>query len=337
MLKKTLNKITQNKDLTRQEAADLIDCMSAGEANPAQIGAFLAAIKTKGETIEEITGFAQGMREKALKINTDGIEIIVDSCGTGGDGTDTFNISTAAAIVAAACGLNVAKHSNYKITGNCGSSNVLEALNIPLLKDPAEVEASLRENSIAFIHAPYFHSSTKNVNTVRKELGIRTIFNFLGPLTNPVNLAGQVIGVSSPVMLNKIAHVLKNLGCKRAMVVAGIDPVLDEISVCGPTQVAKLEEGEIKGLTIWPKNFGIDLAGIDEIKGGGPEVNAGIIRAIFSNEIKGAKLDIVLLNSAAVLWAGQKVSTLEEGVQTARKAIEEGKVLEKLNSIADRQ
>ncbi|OGI00544.1 MAG: anthranilate phosphoribosyltransferase [Candidatus Melainabacteria bacterium GWF2_37_15] len=330
MLTSALNKIIRNQDLTRKEASNLIDYMSTGQADPAQIAAFLTAIKAKGETVEEITGFAMRMRELAVKINTSGIKTIADSCGTGGDGANTFNISTAAAIVAAACGVTVAKHSNASITSKCGSSNVIEALGIPLLRDPKQVENSLKQHSIAFIHAPYFHKSTFYVNEVRKKLGIRTIFNFLGPLTNPAKPTGQVIGVSDPTMLPKIAQVLHNLGCRRAMVVCGVEPILDEISICGPTRIYRLENEEIDDFEIKPADFGLKTVALEDIAGSTPDINAGIIKDIFSGKIKGPKLDILALNSAAVLWAGEKAANIEEGLHLATQAIENGKALDKL-------
>ncbi len=333
MLTHVLNKITQKQDLTEQEARELIHYISSGKAKPTQIASFLAAIKTKGECVEEITGFALGMREKAAAINTDGMETIVDSCGTGGDGTNTFNISTASAIVAAAAGLNVVKHSNFSITSKCGSSNVLEALEIPLLKQPKDVEKYLKIHSIAFIHAPYFHKSTFYVNEVRKELGIRTIFNFLGPLTNPANPTGQVIGVSNPEMLPKICETLKNLGCKKALTVCGIDPVMDEISICGKTLIYELNNEKIRNFEVKPEDFGFNTACLEDIKGDSPEFNAGIIENIFSGKQKNAKLEILLLNSAAVLWVGNKVSTFEEGICLAAEVISSGKAMRKLTSL----
>ena len=330
MLTRALNKITQNQDLSREEASNLIDHMSTGQADPAQIAAFLTALKNKGETIEEMTGFAMKMRELAVKINTSGIRTIVDSCGTGGDGANTFNISTAAAIVAAACGVTVAKHSNAGITSKCGSSNVIETLGIPLLREPQQVENSLKQHSIAFIHAPYFHKSTFYVNEVRKKLGIRTIFNFLGPLTNPAKPTDQIIGVSDPTMLSRIAQVLHNLGCKRGMVVCGLNPVLDEISICGPTRIYKLENKEIIDFEINPSNFNMKQANIEDISGSTPNINARIIKDIFSGKIKGPKLDILLLNCAAVLWTGEAVSSLEEGIHLAMQAIENKNALNKL-------
>jgi len=334
MLTAALDKLTQKQDLTREEAAELIEIMGSGKANLAQIAAILTALKTKGETIEEITGFAQRMRDKAIKINTDGLEAVTDSCGTGGDGTNTFNISTASAIIAAACGVNMAKHSNYRITGKCGSSNVLEALGIPVYEKPEAVRNSLKQHSIGFIHAPYFHKSTFHVNVVRKELGIRTVFNFLGPLTNPALPAGQVIGVSNPAMQPVIAQVLHNLGCKKAMVVCGVDPLIDEISICGTTRIYRLENGAIDNFEINPADFGMETASLKEIEGGDSDFNARIIRDIFSGKTQGPKLDVLLLNTSAVLWAGNKAQNLHEGVEIARNAVESGKAAEKLKNLS---
>lgn len=334
MLSKSLQKITQKQNLTEQEACELIHFISTGEANPFQIAAFLSALKTKGETIEEITGFAKGMREKANHIDTNSIKPIVDSCGTGGDGINSFNISTASAIVAAACGLNVAKHTNVGFTSRCGGSNVLQALGIPLLKTPEEVKNSLNKNSIAFIHAPYFHKSAFHVNHVRKELGIRTVFNFLGPLTNPASPTGQVVGVSNPEMLPKIIQVLKNLGCKKAMTVCGTDPVMDEISICGKTLVYELDNGNITNYEISPADFGYKIGSVQDIAGGSPEINAKLIKDLFSGKTEGAKLEILLLNTAAVLWSGGKVSSLQEGVGLSAKIIKNGDALKKLQELS---
>lgn len=333
MLIDALNKINQKKDLSEEEAYNLIHYISAGEANSFQIAALLSSLKTKGESVSEITGFAKGMREKAVNVNLDNIETIVDSCGTGGDCVNTFNISTASAIVAAAAGIKVAKHTNFGFTSKCGGSNVLEALGITLLKSPDDLNYSLKKHSIGFIHAPYFHKSAYYVNQVRKELGVRTVFNCLGPLTNPANPTGQVIGVSEPELQPKIIFALKNLGCKKAMVVCGIAPVMDEISICGKTSIYELDNDKIKNYEIKPTDFGFKTATIEEIEGGNPEVNAKIIEDLFSGSLKGPKLDILLLNTAAVLWAGSHVSTLIDGADKAMKVINEGKAHHLLNEL----
>ncbi len=333
MLIKALNKIMQNQNLSEQESFDLVNYLSSGDANPAQIAAFLSAIKTKGETVEELTGFAKGMLGNAVKIELPDGEMVVDSCGTGGDGADTFNISTASAIVAAASGLKIAKHSNAGFSSKCGSSTVLEALGIPLLQTPEQVENSLKTHSIAFIHAPYFHKSTYHVYQIRKELGIRTVFNFLGPLTNPARPKGQVIGVSTPDMQPIMAGTLKNLGCKRALIVCGVDPVMDEISLCGKTLVYELNDGEISNYEVHPEDYGLQRASLEDIEGGLPDDNAKIIEDIFAGKLKGAKLDILKFNSAGVLLAGNKVKTIEEGVKLSAELITSGQALQKLKEL----
>ncbi|OGI26369.1 MAG: anthranilate phosphoribosyltransferase [Candidatus Melainabacteria bacterium RIFOXYA12_FULL_32_12] len=333
MLKTSLKKVVDGKNLTIQEAGDLIDFISEGNALPAQIAAFLTALKMKGETPEEITGFALKMRELVPEINLNGIDMIVDSCGTGGDSANTFNISTASAIVASSSGLHVAKHSNFGFTSKCGSSNVLDALGISLVDTPDSVSDNLKNNNIAFIHAPYFHKCTAQVNDVRKDLGIRTVFNFLGPLTNPTRPTGQVLGVACPKLCPKIAETLKNLGCKKALVVNAQNPAMDEISICGKTLIYKLENGKIESFEIHPEDFGLKIANLKDISGGTPEVNARIIEDIFEGKITDAKLDILLLNSAALLLVGNKTNSLEEGIKSAQDLINSGRTLEKLQEL----
>lgn len=333
MLKKLLEKIDTGKDLSTEEASLAIEIMASGEALPSQIAAFLIALKMKGETVDEITGFALKMREMALKIDVDGLYPLVDSCGTGGDCTNTFNISTASAILASTAGLNVVKHSNSGFTSKCGSSNVLEALGISLVKTPKEVEGWIKRHNIAFIHAPYFHRSTQHVNPVRKELGVRTIFNFLGPLTNPAKPSGQVLGVSSPDMAVKIAEVLRNLGCEKALVVTGLNPVMDEISVCSETVINRLEEGYITKFTVTPEELGLDKASVTDLQGDTPEYNACIIEGIFKREITDSKLDAVLINTAAILWAGNMCEDLKSGINYAKKLILTDRAFQKLDEL----
>ncbi len=333
MLNKYISKIKKGKNLTVEEAGELIDLMSTGETLPTQIADLLISLNHKKESVEELYGFAKKMREKALKINLNINEAIVDSCGTGGDKTNTFNISTAAAIISSAAEIKVAKHSNYGFTSKSGSSNVLQALEIKLLLTPEEVKQSLQRNNIAFIHAPYFHKCTAHVNAVRKKLGIRTIFNLLGPLTNPAFPTGQIIGVPRKELCPKIAEALKNLGCKKALVVSGQNPTIDEISICGKTFVSRLNNGIIDNFEIQPEDFGIKQTKLENIQGDTPEYNAKIIENIFEGKITDAKRDIVLLNSAALLWVGNVVNSLEEGLKTTSEIIESGKAINKLNSL----
>ncbi len=328
-----INKLLDHKNLTLEESKSVIDIIATQDIPDVQIAAFLSLLKYKGETIEEISGLAQGLREKAEKINISNDKTIVDSCGTGGDQANTFNISTASSIVAAAAGIYVAKHSNFSLTSKCGSSNVLQALDIPLSQTAKEVQNDFENKNIAFIHAPYFHKATSRVHPVRKSLGFRTIFNFLGPLTNPTSPSGQVLGVSDPGMCSKMIEVLKILGCKKALVVNSKNPIMDEISICGKTDVYKLENNNIEKFEIHPEDFGIKPATLEKISGGTPDENAQIIKDIFSSKLKGPKRDILLLNAAALLWVGEKAPSLQEGVLMVYNLIENGVVCNKLQDI----
>lgn len=330
MIKEYIKKISEFKDLSAEECFEIVDYLAEDSATPAQIGAFLTALKLKGETAEEIFGFAKRMRELAVQIDLQD-EILVDSCGTGGDCTNSFNISTASAVVAASCGLKVSKHSNFSQTSLCGSSNVLQSLRINLAKTSLEAVEELQKNNITFLHAPYFHKSTAHVNPVRKELGIRTVFNYLGPLTNPTAPYGQVVGVSSKDLCPKIVEALKYLGCKKSMVVCGENPIIDEISICGKTLVYKLENNNIESFSIHPGDFEIKQAKIEDLAGGTPDENAKIIKDIFSGKITGAKLDAVAINVAAILWSGNFANSLEHGLKIAYEQINKQKALSQLD------
>jgi len=325
-----LKKLRQGENLTSKDTSELIELTSTGKILPAQIEELLLLFNQKEITPEELFGFAAKMREKALKINTVGIKNIVDSCGTGGDKTNTFNISTAAAILASAGGAVVAKHSNFGFTSKCGSSNVVQSLGIELSQSPEKAEESLRKHNIAFIHAPYFHKATFYVNEVRKKLGIRTIFNLLGPLSNPTCPTGQIIGVPDKNLCPKMAKTLQLLGCEKALVVSGISPVMDEISVCSETFFSKLEKGNIENFTIHPSDFGLKQAKISDLQGGTPQENAKIIQEIFALKINNSKTDAVLINSAALLWAGNLANSLEEALKTSKDVLWGGKALEKI-------
>lgn len=333
MIKETIKKLAEKKNLSFEESRNLIDFIGEGYSTPAQIAAFLTTLKLKGETIEEISGFASRMREKALEINTADFDHVVDSCGTGGDGTNTFNISTASAILAAAAGVFVAKHSNFGMTSKCGSSSVIQALGINLVETPEQVEQSLKKYNIGFIHAPYFHKCTSFVNNVRKDIGIRTVFNFLGPLTNPAKPDGQILGVSLPELCPKMIEVLKNLGCKRALVVNGINPNMDEISICGNTSIYRLENENIDKFEINPSDFGIKTASLSNIAGDTPDINAQIIIDIFSGRIQGAKKDVLVLNAGALIWAGFKADSLEQGIKLAEETLNSGLAYKKLKEL----
>lgn len=333
MIKDILKKLADKKDLDLHEAGLIVDIFAQGEATPSQIATFLTALKMKGETVEEMTGFAQRMRELALHVDTSGLGHVTDSCGTGGDHSNTFNISTASAILASSAGACVAKHSNYGFTSMSGSSNVLEALGISLCADPNTARLQLKEKGLAFLHAPHFHNSTRHVGPVRKEIGIRTVYNFLGPLTNPALPKGQVIGVSNGKMAEKIVQVAKNLGLERAIIAFAENPLLDELSVCGNTTVYTLKNGTVKKTEVTPEDFGIQPANLSDIEGGSSEENARIINGIFDGSIIGPKADAVALNAAAILWAAKKAESLEQGITMSREALQSGQALKKLRSL----
>lgn len=333
MIKYILKKLSKGENLSLEEAKQTIDCFSKKEATPGQIGSFLTAITMKTPTTEEMTGFVFRMRELATRIEID-TENIVDSCGTGGDASGTFNISTTAAIIAASCNnIIVAKHANYGITSKCGSSNVVSELGINLVKTPKEAKVAATGKGITFIHSPFFHSATASVNPIRQELGFRTVFNFLGPLVNPSFPTGQVIGVADLKMAPKMIEVLKNVGCKKALVVHGINPIIDEISICGETKIFRLQNGLIDDFTVSPEDFGIKKATLEDLKGSTPKENAILIKEILKGSITGAKKDAVAINAAGMLWAGNQVATLEEGLSLAYNLIESGKAYKKLEEL----
>ncbi|MEI7473463.1 MAG: anthranilate phosphoribosyltransferase [bacterium] len=330
MIKDFLKRITEYKNLSRIEAKQIITLISEDKITYAQIGSLLTALKMKGETVEELTGFAQGLIELAQKIDISHNQPIVDSCGTGGDGTNTFNISTASAVLASACGVMMAKHSNFGYTSLSGSSNVVEALGFELSRTSENVINSLSSTNIAFLHAPYFHTSTRNVVAIRKELGFRTFFNYIGPLTNPIRPTGQVLGVADNDYAKKLSQVLLNLGCERAMVVNGENPTIDELNICGKTNVYKIENGKIEEYSIYPEDLGLKTYTLEELKGGKAEENAKIVEEVLSGKSNEAKLYAVLLNTSAILWAGGKCSTLEEGIIIARDHVENGMAEKKI-------
>lgn len=344
MIKEAISKIVQRENLTEKEAVDVMTEIMTGQATEAQVASFITALRMKGETVDEITGCAKVMREHATKITVkkhavdidrDEINIdwetIVDTCGTGGDKTKTFNVSTATAFVAAGAGLVVAKHGNRAVSSKCGSADVLEELGINLELPSEKVEECINKIGIGFLYAPLLHSAMKFAIGPRRQIGIRTIFNILGPLTNPAGANAQVLGVYSQELTEVLAFVLKNLGTKNAFVVHGIDSV-DEISVTGKTQISELKNGIIKTYTVKPENFGLKKAKIEDIAGGDAKENARIITDILSGK-KGPKRDIVLLNASAVLTAAGKSKNIKEGIPLAEKSIDSGKALKKLEEL----
>jgi anthranilate phosphoribosyltransferase (EC 2.4.2.18) len=331
MIKEAIERLVKGEDLSREQARECVDIIMSGQATQAQIGAFLAALSLKGETVDEITGAALAMRSKARKIDLD--IYCVDTCGTGGDKAETFNISTAAAFVAAAAGVPVAKHGNRSVSSRCGSADVLEALGVITDLPSDYVARCIKEIGIGFMFAPIYHTAMKHAAGPRKELGIRTIFNILGPLTNPAGVKAQVLGVYDGALVSPMANVLANLGIDRAMVVHGSDG-LDEITVTGETMVNEINGVDIAEYTITPEQFGLQRAPIGALKGGDPQHNAAIIRAVFMGQ-KGAYRDAVVLNGAAAIYVGKKADTLEQAVSLARKVIDDGMAYAKLEQLVD--
>jgi anthranilate phosphoribosyltransferase len=341
IITEAVRQLVDRKDLSRIEAAAAMEAIMSGAATNAQIAAFLTALRMKGETVEELIGFAQVMRQKAVRIHVHDDEIagmtgtdremLIDTCGTGGDATGTFNVSTATAFVVAGAGLKVAKHGNRSVSSLCGSADVVETLGITLDLTPQKVARCVDEVGIGFLYAPLLHTAMKHVMPVRREMAIRTVFNMLGPLTNPASANAQIIGVYSAALTEPLARVLAELGTVRAFVVHGADS-LDEISNTGESRVSEVREGMVRSYTVRPEDFGLPRATIAELMGGDREENARIIRAILDGE-PGAKRDIVLMNSAAALVAGAKARDLKEGVNLAAHAIDSAAALRKLEAL----
>lgn len=339
MIKEAIVKIVNKQDLTYDEAYTVMNEIMSGETTPTQNAAFLSALSTKSakaETTEEIAGCAAAMRDHAVKVETD--MDIFEIVGTGGDNAHSFNISTTSALVAAAGGMKVAKHGNRAASSQCGTADCLEALGVNIQQEPEKCLELLDEVGMCFFFAQKYHTSMKYVGAIRKELGFRTVFNILGPLTNPGNPTMQLLGVYDEYLVQPLAQVLINLGVKRGMVVYGQD-TLDEISMSAPTTVCEFKDGWYKTYTIAPEDFGFQRCSKADLVGGTPEENAAITRAILSGE-KGHKRNAVLLNAGAALYIGGKAETLQEGVKLAAELIDSGKALatlEKLIAVSNRE
>ncbi len=331
MIKEAIESLVSGRSLSMGEASDVMRQIMAGDASPAQLGAFLTALRLKGETPQEIAGLATAMREVALKVEVD--RTVVDTCGTGGDGKGTFNVSTAAAFVAAASGLKVAKHGNRAVTGSCGSADVLEALGVKIDLGPEGVRRCIEEVGIGFMFAPTFHPAMRHAAPVRREIGIRTVFNILGPLTNPARVRRQLLGIADPDMGEVMAEVLRLMGSKHSLVVHGEDG-LDELTLGAPTRVWELRKGRVDSYVVSPPDLGLPWVSIEQVKGGSPEQNAATLRRLFQGE-EGPVRDVVLLNSAAVLVAGDGAPDLKEGVVIARHAINVGAALRKVDQLGE--
>jgi anthranilate phosphoribosyltransferase len=330
MFRENLKKIIERQDLQQSEMGDMISAIFSGDITDSQVGAFMAALATKGETFEELAGAAQAMRRKALRIETTA-PTVVDTCGTGGDASQTFNISTTTAFVVAGCGVTVAKHGNRSVSSQCGSADLLEALGVNLNTDPEVVEEAIGEIGIGFLFAPVYHGAMKYAAKARKEVGLRSIFNMLGPLTNPAGANCQLLGVFAPQLTEMFAEALRLLGSRRAFIVHGHDG-LDEISVCAPTRISELKEGQIRTFDIAPEQFFGQVADPQALVGGDPARNAEITRRVLDGE-KGPCRDVVLLNAGAALVAAGKAEDFKAGIARAETAIDSGAAAEKLQAL----
>jgi len=333
-MKSLLKKIMDGYSLSETEAFNLLFQITEDNIHEAQIGAILGALRTKGESSSEISGFAKYLRKKAIPFpyQSKKNEILVDTCGTGGDDIGSFNISTAVAFVLASAGVKVAKHGNRSVSSRCGCADVLEELKIPLNLKPEESAEDLKNKNFTFLFAPAYHPSFKKLATIRKSIQVRTIFNLLGPLLNPADVKRQLVGVFDGAYVYKMADALKKMGRKEAMVVNGHDG-MDEFSISGPTHVAHLKNNKITELIFKPEDFGLKSASINEIKGGTRRENADLLENILKGKIKGAKKDIVSLNSGAALYIVGKTDSFKNGVSLASSLMNQGKAYEALNNI----
>jgi len=330
MFKDGLAKIYRRQDLTESEMTEMITEIFSGNLSDAQIGAFMGALATKGETFEELAGAARAMRKKAIRIETAAGDV-VDTCGTGGDGSNTFNISTTTAFVVAGCGVTVAKHGNRSISSRCGSADLLEALGVKIDIDPEIVEEAIADIGIGFLFAPRFHGAMRFAANARKQIGLRSIFNMLGPLTNPAAANCQLLGVFAPELTEMFASALKLLGARRAMVVYGHDG-LDEISVCAPTRISELKENRITTYDISPETFFDRTAAAGDLAGGDPDENAAITRRILDGET-GPRRDVVLINAGAALMTAGRAADFPSGIRMAESAIDTGAAAARLESL----
>ncbi|MFD1513698.1 anthranilate phosphoribosyltransferase [Halomarina rubra] len=324
-----IERVTDGADLTQAEAREASTAVFDG-ASEAQIGALLTALRAKGETETEIAGFAEGMRDAARTIDPDRTPL-VDTCGTGGDDYDTINVSTTSAVVAAGAGIAVAKHGNYSVSSNSGSADVLDEVGVDVAAEPPAVERAIEERGIGFMLAPVFHPAMEAVIGPRRELGIRTVFNVLGPLTNPAGADAQVVGVYDPDLVPVLARALANLPVERALVVHGDG--MDEICLHGETVAAEVRGDDIEEFTVTPADLGLDSAPVSAVAGGTPAENAADLRGIVTGEVTGPKRDIILANAGAAIYVAGEAETLADAVDRAREAIDSGAAAEKLDAL----
>jgi anthranilate phosphoribosyltransferase len=331
-IRDAIEKLVNRMNLSEPEMIEAMNQIMTGEATPLQVASFLTALRMKGETVEEVTGAARVMRQKAHRVRV-GSKTVIDTCGTGGDQKGTFNISTTSAFVVAGAGINVAKHGNRSVSSQSGSADVLGALGVKVDAPKERVEECIAKIGIGFLFAPLLHEAMKYAVQPRRDIGIRTVFNLLGPLTNPAMATHQLIGLYSGDLVSMIAHVLKNLGSVCAMVVHGMEG-LDEISLCGPTKVAELRGGEVKEYTIEPEQFGLKRCRIEDLNGGNAEQSAAIVRGVLQGD-KGPARDVVLLNGGAALYIGGSAATIRDGMRLAAESIDSGKAREKLARLVE--
>lgn len=331
-IKETISRLIGRQDLAPEEAEQVMGAIMEGGTTQSQIGAFLTALRMKGETPEEIAAFARAMRRHAITVGPVTRKTLVDTCGTGGDGMHTFNISTASAFVAAGAGVPVVKHGNRSVSSSCGSADVLSALGVNLTVNPKKLPRIVEQVGIAFFFAPNHHPALRYVMPVRQELGCRTVFNILGPLANPAGAQAQVLGVYDPGLTNTMAEVLRLLGLSRAMVVHGAG--LDEITTTGETKVCELGAGNLRSYSLDCRNFGIVPASRSDLRGGDVKENARIIREILAGE-RGAGRDIVLMNAGAAIYVGGQAQDLHEGIAYAEKSIDSGSAGTRLDALVD--
>lgn len=332
-MKEILAKLVAGNDLSVEEAKKAQEIILTGQATDAQIAAFLTALRMKGETIDEITGLASVLRDKANTIAPK-VDKHVDLVGTGGDCTYSFNISTTSAFVVAAAGLPVAKHGNRSISSKSGAGDVLEALGVNISADPDVVSRCVETVGIGFMFAPHFNPAMKYVGKVRKELGFRTVFNTLGPLSNPSRAKAMVVGVYDKNLTETIANAMMNMGVERALVVSGNDN-MDEITLTGATTISEIKDNTVNTYTVTPEQFGFETVELKELQGGDGKVNAQITKDILSGKEKGAKRNIVLLNAGATLYAGGMCSSIEEGIKLAQKTIDSGKAVSIIDALVE--
>ena len=338
MIREAISHIAAGAALSEDEAAAVMEEIMTGSATPAQMGAFLTALRLRpgGETVEEIAGMARIMREKAVQVHLDAkvLTHALDTCGTGGDGAGTFNVSTAAGIVAAAAGAHVAKHGNRSATSRCGSADVLEALGARIDLGPEQVANCVLQVGFGFMFAPAFHPAMKHVGPARREIGIRTVFNILGPLTNPAHTPYQVLGVADGSLLRKMGEVLLHLGCQHALIIHGEDGI-DECSLSAPTRVCEVRHGEeLREYTITPEQVGLSRASDPKaLQGGDPAYNADLLRDLLDGKANGPAADMLCLNAGAALLASEQVESLVDGVKLARSTLREGKARQRLADV----